>query len=221
MDADANTELIRRRTKTRGQGGERRLAASLNVESRRHRHLSMLLDLNWKVEDCHQAVAHLLVHDAIVRPDGLSALALKYADDFTQLDRVHPLGQAGIAADIGEQDGNDSGDVLVFLDAAEGTFADCANIRVHLALRDAENSERHREWTADRDWHSHLIPAASADKSMVRSGPMHLTTISPNDASHSSPRVATGTRSTLVRGMSENGTNAKSSDVRFVAAHGA
>jgi len=100
-----------------------------------------------------------------VRPDGLSALALKYADDFTQLDRVHPLGQAGIAADIGEQDGNDSGDVLVFLDAAEGTFADCANIRVHLALRDAENSERHREWTADRDWHTHLIPAASADAS--------------------------------------------------------
>jgi len=125
----------------------------------------MLLDLNWKVEDCPSGVAHLLVHDAIVRPDGLSALALKYADDFTQLDRVHPLGQAGIAADIGEQDGNDSGDVLVFLDAAEGTFADCANIRVHLALRDAENSERHREWTADRDWHTHLIPAASADAS--------------------------------------------------------
>jgi hypothetical protein len=32
-------------------------------------------------------------------------------------------------------------------------------------LRDAENSERHREWTADRDWHTHLIPAASADAS--------------------------------------------------------
>ena len=92
-----------------------------------------------------------------------------------------------------------SGNVLVFLDAAEGTFADCANIRVHLALRDAENSERHSKWTADRDRHAHLIPAASADKSMVRSDPMHLTTISPNNASHSSPRVATGTQRTLDR----------------------
>ena len=67
VDADANTELIRRHTKTRGQGSERRIAASLNVESRRDRHLSMLLDLNRKVEDCHQAIAHLLVHDGIVR----------------------------------------------------------------------------------------------------------------------------------------------------------
>ena len=107
MDADANTELIRRRTKTRGQGGERRLAASLNVESRPHRRVSMSLDLNWKVEDCHQAVAHLLVDDAVVRPDGLSALVLKYADDVTQLRQGPSVRQAGIAADVGEQDGSD------------------------------------------------------------------------------------------------------------------
>ena len=31
VDADANTDLIRRHTKTRGQGSERRFAASLNV----------------------------------------------------------------------------------------------------------------------------------------------------------------------------------------------
>ena len=51
-----------------------------------------------------------------------AVVKFRRATHLTHLDRVHPLGQAGIAVDIGEQDGNDSGDVLLLLDAAEGTF---------------------------------------------------------------------------------------------------
>src|SRR5215469_15086332 len=67
----------------------------------------------------------------------------------------------------------------MLLDAAEGTFADRANVWVHLALRDAENTERHGQRTTDRDRHAHLIPAASADTRVVASSPRHLGSHSP------------------------------------------
>jgi hypothetical protein len=113
-----------------------------------------------------------------VRPDALSALILEDTDDIAQLDRVHPFGETGITADVGKQDGGSSGDVPALLDPTKGTFADCANIRIHLALCDAENSKRHSQRTTDWDRHTHLIPATTADTSIVANGPWHLTTFS-------------------------------------------
>ena len=84
MDADTDADLIHRRlTKARGHGSECRIAAALNVEGRRYRRLGVVLDLDRKVEDSHKSIAHLLVHDAIVRLDGLSALVLEDTDDLT------------------------------------------------------------------------------------------------------------------------------------------
>src|SRR5207245_3047721 len=100
-------------------GGERGLAAPLDVEGCRHRRLGVALDLDRKVEDRHQTIAHLLVDDAVVRPNALSALILEGADDVAQLDRVHALGEAGITADVGEQDGGRSGDVPMLFNSTE------------------------------------------------------------------------------------------------------
>ena len=171
-------DRIRRLIEGPGSGGERGFAAPLDVEGCHHRRLCVAFDLDRKVEDRHDTIAHLFVDDAVVRPYALRALILEDTDDITQLDRVHPFGETSITADVGEKDGSSSGDVPVLLDAAESTFADRANIRVHLALCDAENSERHGQRTTDRDRHAHLIPTPSADTSMVASSPRHLTTVS-------------------------------------------
>src|SRR5262249_23488586 len=74
-------------------------------------------------------------------------------------------------------------------DPTKSTFADRANIRVHLALCDAENSKRHGQRTTDRDRDAHLIPASAADtRSMVANCPWHLTTYSKiNELHHPSP----------------------------------
>jgi hypothetical protein len=44
----------------------------------------------------------IVVDDAVVLPDPLSALILEGADDITKLNRVHPFGEAGITANVGE-----------------------------------------------------------------------------------------------------------------------
>ena len=163
VNADADTERIHRIIQTSRHGGERCLTALLYVEGGQYRRLRVALDLDRKVEDRHQTVAHLLVDDAVVRPDALGTLILEGADDVAQLYRVHPFGEPGISADVGEKDGCNSRDVAALFNPAEGMFADRANVRVHLALREAEDSERHRERTADWNWHPHLIPATPAD----------------------------------------------------------
>src|SRR5438128_12930 len=80
-------------------------------ESRPDGRFGMALDLDRKVEDGHQAIAHLLVDDAVMRPDALRALIMERADGVAQLDRVHLMGKLGISADISEQDGGGGGDV--------------------------------------------------------------------------------------------------------------
>ena len=178
VDADPNIDRFGRPIEMLDPRDKRGFAALLDIEGCHHRSLGVALDLDRKVEDRHETIAHLFVDDAVVRPDALSALILEDTDDITQLDRVHSFGEAGVTADVGKQDGGGGRDVPVLLDPTKGTFADRANIRVHLALCDAENSERHCQQTTDWDRNPHLIPAATADTSIVANGSRHLTTFS-------------------------------------------
>ena len=162
MDADADAEgaagqCLERQTVQRGG------AILLDLLRGQDRGAGVILSDDRKIEDRHQAVAHLLVDDAVMRPDRLRAAILEQADDLAQLHRLDALRQIREAPDIGKQDGGVDSDLALLLDILEGAFADRADIGVHLAAGDAEGAEGQGKRAADRNRHMHLVPAAATD----------------------------------------------------------
>src|SRR5262245_24612834 len=102
-----------------------------------------------------------------MRPNALRAMVLEGAYDVAQNQWIDSLREAGIAADVGEQDGSHSGNVTSPLDLAKSRLANRADVRIHCALRDAKNPERQRQRTTNWDRHAHLIPTAAADARMI------------------------------------------------------
>ena len=131
------------------QAAKRCRAQALDVPCRQDRGLRVVLPNNRKVEDRHQAVAHRLVDNAVMRPDGLSAAILEQADDLAQSHPLDLLPKMGEAADVGKQDGRARRHMALLLDVAEGTLADRTDVRVHLAAGNAEGAKRQRQRPAN------------------------------------------------------------------------
>ncbi|MCY1240620.1 hypothetical protein D9M72_534750 [compost metagenome] len=171
MDADTDERLSLEVVEL--QAAKSRRAEPLDVPPGQDRGFRVIFPDNGKIEDRHQPVAHLLVDDAVMRPDRLGAAVLKQADDFAEPDTLDALGQMGEAADVGKKNGRACRNVTLLLDVTEGAFADRADVRVHLAAGDAEGTKRQRQRPANGDRHVHLVPASAADPGVAAIGRLH------------------------------------------------
>ena len=152
VDADADGDLPLLGGSRLSDGVAPCLPTLLDRAGGKHRLSWMILAADREVEDRHDGVAHRLVEQAVMLPDRLGAFVIEGVEHLRNGARRLGLRKAGIAAQVGEQDGRVDRHLPRLHHPREHHLADRAGVRIHPARPNAESAKRRRcdapEWNS-------------------------------------------------------------------------
>src|SRR3974390_2792261 len=147
---DSNADTYGRATASHNQLFPLR-ASLLNVACGHYGLPCMILAHDREVEYCQYRVPDEFINDSIPFPDAGGAFVIKTVQHVNDVARSGTFRNRGIASKIRKENGSRDDHLFLPLHPGEHRLADGAQVWVHATDFDAQEAERKRQWSSDRN----------------------------------------------------------------------